>query len=205
VKSNYGTDMNSNITYYNDNALDLGEQYDSVLFESVHKDWLQFVPTEGTVIDIGAGSGRDARYLASKGLKVYAIEPALALMELAFAKSTPFDICWLQDSLPNLDKVKCHKSKFKMILLSAVWMHLTPEERQASMQSFAALLENRGKLVITLRHGKFSDARTSFPISVDEVIELGATNGLNVILQTQLNTDQLGRDNLAWQTLVLEK
>jgi SAM-dependent methyltransferase len=156
-------------------------------------------------LDIGAGSGRDARYLESKGLKVFAVEPALDLMELAIKRSQHWDIIWLQDSLPTLDEVKSLGIKFNLILLSAVWMHLSPEDRHASIETLAPLLEIRGKLVVTLRHGEFSDGRTAFPVIADEVKELGDKLGLTVILKTEPTKDQLGRNDVAWQTLVLEK
>ena len=70
--------MTENITYYSTNASALTKQYDSVPFESVHKDWLSEIPTEGMVLDVGAGSGRDARYLAARGLGVVAVEPVSA-------------------------------------------------------------------------------------------------------------------------------
>lgn len=197
--------MHENLIFYSENAQMLVAQYDSVPFESVHKDWLEFIPLNGSVLDIGAGSGRDARYLESKGLKVFAVEPALDLMELAINKSKYLDIIWLQDSLPTLSNVKSLGIKFNLILLSAVWMHLSPEERHTSIQTLAPLLEIRGKLVVTLRHGEFSDGRTAFPVSADEVKELGDKHGLTIILKTEPTKDQLGRDEVTWQTLVLEK
>lgn len=197
--------MNDNLTFYSKNAQLLSQQYDSVPFESVHKGWLDLIPTNGFALDIGAGSGRDARYLASRGLNVYALEPVLSLMENARNKSAQFDITWLQDSLPQLFKVTSLANSFDLILLSAVWMHLSPEERKLSIQNLAPLLNKKGKLVITLRHGKFNDARTAFPISVEEIHSLSAKSRLKVILQTQPSKDQLGRNDIAWQTLVLEK
>ena len=75
--------MTTNITYYSANASALVKQYDSVPFETVHKDWLKAIPREGMVLDVGAGSGRDARYLAAKGLSVVAVEPAVGIREIA--------------------------------------------------------------------------------------------------------------------------
>lgn len=172
-------------------------------FESVHQDWLAHIPSHGNVLDIGAGSGRDARYLSKLGLKVFAVEPAIALMETAKVNSQSFDITWLQDSLPNLTETTRLNVQFDLILLSAVWMHLSPEARILSMKNMSSLLTTGGKLVITLRHGEFTDGRSAFPVSADEVIALADDNGLRLSLITDMNRDQLGRGEVVWQTIVL--
>ncbi|TLU65294.1 class I SAM-dependent methyltransferase [Thalassotalea litorea] len=197
--------MEKNILYYSNNAEALAEQYDNVPFESVHKDWLEEIPEQGMVLDVGAGSGRDARYLSEQGLQVYAVEPAKALIALAKEKSLKCNITWYQDRLPDLEKIKKLDIKFDLILLSAVWMHLSSDERAISLQNMASLLSPGGKLVITLRHGEFSDGRTAFQLSTEEVCHLAADNGLSVLLTTDLIRDQLGRGNVVWQTVVLGK
>lgn len=68
--------MSENIKYYSTHAEKLADQYNSVAFEKVHADWLSEIPEKGFVLDVGAGSGRDARFLAVKGLSVVAVEPA---------------------------------------------------------------------------------------------------------------------------------
>lgn len=195
--------MDNNINFYQDNKDSLIKQYDSVAFESVHQDWLAHIPSHGNVLDIGAGSGRDARYLSKLGLKVFAVEPAIALMETAKVNSQSFDITWLQDSLPNLTETTRLNVQFDLILLSAVWMHLSPEARILSMKNMSSLLTTGGKLVITLRHGEFTDGRSAFPVSADEVIALADDNGLRLSLITDMNRDQLGRGEVVWQTIVL--
>ncbi|BFT32056.1 hypothetical protein D210916BOD24_32320 [Alteromonas sp. D210916BOD_24] len=197
--------MDINLNFYQRNKDSLIKQYDSVSFESVHKDWLEYIPSKGAVLDIGAGSGRDARYLSSLGLKVFAAEPVLSLLISARENSVDHDIIWFQDKLPALYEAKTLGTKFELILLSAVWMHLSPEERILSMQNMSSLINAGGKLVITLRYGEFSDGRSAFPISVDEVKKLADANGLNPLLETELNPDQLGRGKVVWQTVVLGK
>lgn len=196
--------MDDNLIFYSENAIALSNQYDSVESESLHKDWLAFIPRRGSVLDIGAGSGRDARYFASSGLNVVAVEPAENFLELAISQSRQHKITWLLDSLPILEKVKALGTSFNLILLSAVWMHLSPDERHITINSLKNLLVNKGKLVITLRYGEFNDARTAYPVSINEVQRLAELNGLSIILQTAQTEDKLGRSDVAWQTVVIE-
>lgn len=197
--------MSENLRFYTDNANTLITQYDSVSFVNVHNNWLHLLPRSGHALDIGAGSGRDARYLASKGLKVYAVEPASALRLKAIENSVNYNITWLNDTLPSLEEISALGIQFNIILLSAVWMHLSPQERQDSMNIMVNLLSDKGKLIITLRHGSFSDIRTAYTVSAQELSELAQRNGLSVLLSTSIENDKLGRGNVAWQTVVLEK
>lgn len=195
----------NNSSFYSENTESLVFQYDSVSFEAVHSDWIEYVPTSGNALDIGAGSGRDARYLSDRGLKVYAVEPVISMIQAAKNNSLKHDIAWYQDGLPNLSQIKALEIKFDFILLSAVWMHLSLEERALSMKTMASLLKVGGRLVVTLRHGKFSDGRTAYPISADDVCHLGEQNDLLQLLKTDLSVDRLGRGDVVWQSVVLSK
>ena len=75
--------MDENISFYSKHASSLTEQYNNVDFESVHREWVTEIPQRGIALDVGAGSGRDARFLARQGLKVIAIEPSEAMRQLA--------------------------------------------------------------------------------------------------------------------------
>jgi 2-polyprenyl-3-methyl-5-hydroxy-6-metoxy-1,4-benzoquinol methylase len=196
--------LTKNITYYSTNASTLAKQYDSVSFESVHKDWLQAIPKEGMVLDVGAGSGRDARYLAAKGLGVVAVEPAEGIREIAQEYTVSNPIHWISDSLPELTEVFRLQTKFDLILLSAVWMHIAPSSRERAFRKLSSLLKPNGKLVISLRHGKCADERTMFPVSTDELVQLSSQFGLTYRLLTrQKSSDELGRADVQWQTVLL--
>jgi ubiquinone/menaquinone biosynthesis C-methylase UbiE len=83
--------------FYNENCHQLAEQYLSKSFDEVHQSWSQFLPSiiqnpHARILDIGAGSGRDAKHLAESAFKehgvntniqVFAVEPANLLAKLA--------------------------------------------------------------------------------------------------------------------------
>lgn len=196
--------MTANIEYYSTNAKALAEQYNSVSFESVHKDWLNEIPKEGMVLDVGAGSGRDARYLAAKGLSVVAVEPALNIRELAQTYQVNNPIHWLSDTLPELSEVYKLQTKFDLILLSAVWMHIAPSLRERAFRKLSSLLKPNGKLVISLRHGQCQDERTMYAVSTDELAQYASQFGLTYKLLTPDQApDKLGRSDVSWQTVLL--
>lgn len=196
--------MSENIEYYSTNAQSLTEQYNSVPFESVHKDWLNDIPSEGIVLDVGAGSGRDARFLAARGLSVVAVEPADGIRELAQQYVVGKPIHWISDSLPELSKVFALQTKFDLILLSAVWMHIAPSSRLRAFRKLSSLLKPNGKLIISLRHGACHDERTMHPVSAEELSKYASQYGLTYKLLTPLEqNDELGRGDVSWQTVSL--
>lgn len=190
--------------FYDLNALELAEQYDSLDFETVHQSWQSYWPkSDVRVLDVGAGSGRDARWLTSQGCSVVAIEPAKALRELGISNSSS-EITWLDDELPQLPHVANQTQLFDLILVSAVWMHLTVEQRRMSLKTLVSCLSDAGKIVITLRHGEFMDGRVAYEVSVIELNELALDSGL-VVCSVDDGEDSLQRNNVFWQTVVLKK
>lgn len=160
------------------------------------------------ILDIGAGAGRDAKYLAEQGnatqpVEVYAVEPAQTLANLGKQTTSNLNVKWFQDSLPALDTVSRQEVRFDLILLSAVWMHITPEDRSASLSSLKELLTPNGKIIITLRHGKSGDARIMHQVSIEELQALSCHIGLSIIEHTELEQDKLGRNQVQWQTTIL--
>ncbi len=196
--------MSENIKYYSTHAEKLADQYNSVAFEKVHGDWLSEIPEKGFVLDIGAGSGRDARFLAAKGLSVVAVEPADGIRERAQQYVVNQPIHWLNDKLPELTQVFSLQTKFDLILLSAVWMHIVPSERERCIRKLSSLLKANGKIIISLRHGANHDERTMYPVSAGELSGFARKFGLSFrLLSDQANADELGRDDVYWQTVIL--
>jgi len=196
--------LTDNIEYYTANAPSLAKQYNSVSFESVHKDWLDEIPSKGMVLDVGAGSGRDARFLAAKGLNVVAVEPSDGIRELAQQYVVENPIHWIADTLPELSKVFALQTKFDLILLSAVWMHIAPSSRQRAIRKLGSLLKPSGKVVISLRHGACHDKRTMHPVSADELSQYASECGLTYKLLTPTKqADKLAREDVSWQTVIL--
>ncbi len=118
------------ILHYEQHASQLATQYESLAFEDLHAELIDLLPAPGTtILDVGAGSGRDAAWLASRGYHVVAVEPSNAMRAQGRTlHSSPY-IHWVADSLPELTQVGRLGLTFDFILLSAVWMHVPPASR----------------------------------------------------------------------------
>ncbi len=191
---------------YADQAAALIAQYDALDPAEVHRAFAAFFSRPPcSVLDVGAGSGRDAAWLAGKGHRVVAVEPVEAFRSAASARFAGASIDWIDDALPDLGRTRALGRRFDLILASAVWMHLDPDERRAGMATLAALLETGGLLCITLRHGPVPAGRRMFDVGAEETIELAHAHGLQVLLST--TTPSVQPSNLAlgvgWSQLAL--
>ncbi len=198
--------VDGKMSFYSSNYQKLIQQYDALDPKEVHAGWLSLLPQNQTIaaLDIGAGSGRDARWLAAQGYEVIAIEPAAKLREAAQRHPDNKGILWIDDKLPDLPRTTTLGIKYDLILVSAVWMHIHACARERAFRKLVNLLNNRGKLVITLRHGDFSDERIAYPVSVIELKQLATQNVLQLIMENQ-SPDRMGRKDVSWATIVFQR
>jgi SAM-dependent methyltransferase len=190
---------------YEANAAALASQYESITFEQVHRDTLHLFPAEPCrVLDIGAGSGRDAAALARRGHHVTAVEPTAGLRRQGQHLHWDVAIAWIDDALPELARVRATGQSYDLVLLTAVFMHLDASERGTAMASVASLMAPGGAVVLSLRHGPVPDGRRMFDVSAQETSDLGANHGLADAFRGSRD-DMLGRPDVRWSLLCLRK
>lgn len=191
------------IPHYEQHAPRLVEQYESLSFQEVHASLLDMLPPPGaTVLDVGAGSGRDAAWFAANGYDVVAVEPSEAMLAHARKLHPSSRIHWVSDSLPDLANVRRLGLSFDLILLSAVWMHIPPAARQRSLRKLATLLAPKGRIAISLRLGPPDAERAMYEVSLPELSNLAQQFGLRIV-RTNDSQDQLGRSEVSWTNVVL--
>ncbi len=187
---------------YSNNADFFFDQYNSLSFEKLHGCWLEQLSNRpGFALDVGAGSGRDALALARRGWEVVAVEPAVELRRKAEQFTSGKSVHWFDDFLPDLNRVRRLTLRFDLILVSAVWMHVPPNQRERAFRILTELLAPKGLLIITLRHGPIPAGRTFFKTDRGELEEFARKRALSII-QVSKEIDQLGRSNISWETLV---
>ncbi|WP_375753589.1 class I SAM-dependent methyltransferase [Vibrio sp. HN007] len=196
--------MSATSSFYDKNAQQLADQYNSVSFESVHSSWKKYWPESGdTVLDVGAGSGRDARWYIAQGCSVVAVEPSKTLRHIG-QKDCSNKLTWIDDSLPTLESVKQLSQLFDLVVLSAIWQHVPVHQRPKAIVNISELLSDKGRLVITLRYGEFDDGRETFGVSVTELEELCLKVGL-LVNHVSTDEDSFQRNEIKWKTVVLSK
>lgn len=199
--------MTKTIEHYSEKAQHYFDLYNSVDAENVHGDWKAFLQkaNTGNALDVGAGSGRDANWLAKQGWKVIAAEPADELRNLAQANSHN-SVTWCSASLPELTALPQQPKTYDLILLSAVWMHLPEVERPPALKRLAELLSENGAMYISLRFGPNDEARPMHPVSYEELATLAESNDLKARnLNPVPGKDGLQRDDVKWVTVEVVK
>ena len=189
---------------YNNHAAELAARYEALPFEQVHAgvlDLLADVPA--FVLDVGAGSGRDAAWFSARGAEVVAVDPSAAVLETARGLHSDARIHWIQDRLPGLERTMGLGLSFDIVWLSAVWMHVVPADRPRAFRKLVSLLRPGGMMMISLRHGEFSDGRRAYEVSVAELERLAVQHGI-AVKRVAASKDQLGRDDVRWETVVLQ-
>src|SRR5262249_58763010 len=120
----------------------------------------------------GGGAGGGGGALVAFGHRGVAVEPTAALRSGAAALHPSRRIEWVDDRLPQLARLAEWRERLDAVLLTAVWMHLDPEQRRQAMPQVAGLLRRGGVLTLSLRHGPVPAGRRMFDVSADETIEL---------------------------------
>src|SRR4030088_2380505 len=93
-------------------------------------------------------------------------------------------IRWIKDRLPGLENVFRLGLSFDFILLNAVWMHVSPIDRQCAFRKIITLLKPGGCVALTFRSP--DPSRGMFPASTEEIERLSRAHG--AVVEGALNS-----------------
>ena len=191
---------------YRDAAAQLTRQFEALATPEVLAPVLDLLPPPpARLADIGAGTGRDAAWLAARGHEVVAAEPVEALRTAGTRLHPSPRITWSDDRLPALRTLP--DARFAAVLGIGVWHHVPPADRAAAMDRLAALLEARGRLILSLRHGPIQPGWPVHPCDPDAAIALAGDAGLHLLRASAAPSVQAHNRaaDVHWTWLVLER
>ena len=96
-------------------------------------------------------------------------------------------IHWIDDTLPALGAVTRSGLSFDLILMSAVWMHVSTGDRPRAFRKLVNLLKPGGLIAITLRHGPAEPERAINTVSLAEIEALARNHG--AFIERSINGD----------------
>lgn len=192
--------MDNAISWYDGNAQTASKRYDSIAVSTVHGWFENLLPTApATALDVGAGSGRDAAWLAAKGFDVVAVEPSKEMRRIGKANHPDGTFQWIDDRLPSLSVITRLGIAFDVILVSAVWMHLAQDNRSRAFRKLINLLKPGGMMMISLRIGLSDDERRFHTVSMRELQMLARDHGAYVERNVE-SVDHCGRTGVGWMS-----
>lgn len=186
-------------------ADDLVTPYDAIDNDALFAPVRHMFPANAQkVIDIGAGTGRDARWLADQGHDVTAVEPVAAFRASGQSWGVSC-IQWIDDQLPLLRRVP--DAGYGFGLLNGVWHHLSETAREQAMPNIARVLVPNGTVVLSLRLGPGVPGRPAVPICVGNSIDLANRSGLELLDRVDADSIQPGnrRAGVTWSWLLLRR
>jgi len=191
------------VAWYDAHARELADGYEGLDAAQTHPKLFEMLRgVKGAkILDVGAGTGRDAAALAGIGHHVTAVEPSSKMLRLAKALHPGNDVLWMSDAMPGLGRVK---GTFDVVLLSAVWMHVPPADRAAAFSRIADLTAPGGRIYMTLRLGPGDVDRAMWTVDAGEIARLATARGL-AVTDLGKQPDLLGRGDVSWQTLVVTR
>ena len=170
------------VASYDRAASDLVPEYEGVSFEQVHAPVLDLLPeSAASVLDVGAGTGRDAAWFADHGHGVVAMEPSSALRAAGTVRHDSPRIRWIDDRLPGIQKILRPQLSFDLIWLSAVWMHVPRSARTRAFRKLVSVLSAGGSMMVSLRLGPPPPGRPMEPATAAEIEALARQHGLQTV------------------------
>ncbi len=196
------TPLERAIHWYDSNAEERTEIYLSLDAAATNAWWADLLPpSPSCIVDIGAGSGRDAAWLDGMGHRVIAVEPSSGMRREALARQTSESIEWVDDGLPYLGVLQRRGIRADAVLASAVWMHMPSSVRPQAMRSLSSLLRPLGLLAMTVRQGPAAPERAMHDVDAEEVVQLAVATGLQPVRRCRAE-DLMGRGSVFWDCLV---
>ena len=103
-------------------APDLVESFERICAADVYANVAHLLPMQPSrIVDVGAGTGRDAAWFVQLGHSVLAVEPTDHLRAAGMELHPSPRITWISDTLPDLKRTLERGEVFDCVVLCAVW------------------------------------------------------------------------------------
>ena len=143
---------NSTLEYYDQNAEQFFKTTADVDFTDTQDRFLQYLQLGSRILDLGCGSGRDARYFLEKGYQVDATDGSAEICRLA---SEYTEIPVRQMLFNELDA----EEEYDGIWACASILHLPEEELRDVMHRIGTALKEDGIFYTSFKYGDFAGER----------------------------------------------
>ena len=168
-------------TQYDEETTDFWQMFPSKMIP----EFVRLCPTNGFVLDIGCGPGRDAVLLREAGLRLMCIDAATSMVE--FVKLKGFEAVEA-----DLLQLPFHDATFDGVWAYTSLLHVPKADFPIALNEALRVLKPSGVIALGLIEGTFEGYRTSKAIlqeryfteyTMDEVVSALETQGCEVVFQ----------------------
>ena len=100
------------------------------------------------ILELGCGDGRDAKSILERCKNLTAIDYSNGLIEIAKQTNSSFSNCF---EVADVRTYVSERSEYDIIFAFASLLHLDPQEIQAVLQKYSALLSRNGVFYVSLK------------------------------------------------------
>ena len=205
--------MHKTLSYYENNAKDLSQRYESAKMDNIHSLLLNTFPSKSYLLEIGCGSGRDAAFMYQNGYDVLAIDGSSEM--IAEAKRCHPELADRLEVVKIPDELHFEPfepSSFDGVYSIATLMHLDKSEIDQIIEKVATILKTNGKFFFSVSlqrddvddQGKDEKGRYFTTMSKGEWVKCCEKHGLQ-LEHSEITGDGLDRDGIVWLTCVVRK
>ena len=192
--------MDINSKYYTENKDAFIEGTMNCDMHVQYNFFLQYMPKEGSVLDLGFGSGRDMLYFKELGYSVKGIDPTEAFVEYMLAKGCDVKNATAQ----TMD----YENEFDGIWACASMLHVPSNELALAFKKCELALKDGGILYCSFKYGTYEgerNGRVFTDLNEDTILEY--LHGLHLtVIDTSITTDvRPGRAEEKWLNCIIQK
>ncbi|WKY47376.1 class I SAM-dependent methyltransferase [Eubacteriaceae bacterium ES3] len=194
--------MNETLNYYNQTAKDFVDDTVSADLTDIHQRFLNYLPQKATILDLGCGSGRDAKAFIEAGYTVTAVDGAEECCKLAQTLIGRPVSCLIFDQID-------YEQEFDGVWACASLLHVPFDDLPDIFDRIVKALKPGGSFYASFKYGDYEGMRRGryFTDLNEERLEelLKKVEGLKIV-ETFLTGDaRVGREDEQWFNLVGEK
>ena len=181
------------VNYYDDNAQSFYDSTVDVDMAGLYSKFLPVVGDTGRILDLGCGSGRDAKHFIDLGYEVDAIDASKEMVRLASIKSgLEVRHMTFEQFMPDF--------QYDGIWACASLLHVEPNDLKKLFVRISKWLNTSGVLYVSFKYGdgiRVKDGRTF--TDMDDRLLKGFLRGTDLVLnEFWLTQDQRPRRNEQW-------
>ena len=200
----------STLRFYDTDAQTTAATYEHVPFEAMLSAIAPHLPDSGRLLEVGAGSGRDAAYWLAQGYDVTAIDGSAGMMAEALRRHPELHGRMIPHVLPH--RLPFVDACFDVVTSMAVIMHLSHEDLWSVFADLSRVLAPDGVLAYSVNtersgldaNGNDRRGRHFTCLSADAWEVLHAAAGLQTTFR-QENDDITAREGIRWVTFAARK